>query len=203
MAKATCSVRECREEPFARGLCKRCYGMAWRRGELPPKQLMLGIHSLSNVDADAKLADCAVCGDGVPIEVRPSKGRGGFMCMASLRESKRRRGKRYRDRLREEGRTRPSASLTPEANRRKKLREKYGITPEDYERMFAEQQGRCAICHAEDPRLVVDHDHATGAVRGLLCHSCNVALGWLRDREDAAERAAEYLRMARESDVAV
>jgi hypothetical protein len=205
MTKATCSVRECRGKPVARGLCSRCYGKAWRRGELPPmppKQLALGVHSLSNVDADAKLGDCATCGDRVPVEVRARKGHGNFACMINVRERKRRKGERYRDRLRKEGRTRTRTPLTPEARRRKKLREKYGITPEDYEWMFAEQQGKCAICLKSESKLYVDHDHAGGTVRGLLCHDCNIALGWLRDREEAATSAAQYLRASRRSDAA-
>lgn len=48
------------------------------------------------------------------------------------------------------------------------LKRRYGITSEDADRMFAEQNGLCAICR-ERPAEHVDHDHATGAVRGLLC----------------------------------
>lgn len=54
----------------------------------------------------------------------------------------------------------------------------YGITPEDYDRMDAEQDGKCAAC-ARPPlkyRLAVDHNHDTGKVRGLLCVPCNRAL---------------------------
>jgi hypothetical protein len=43
-------------------------------------------------------------------------------------------------------------------------------------------------------RLVVDHNHETGKIRGLLCHHCNLAVGWIRDDPDRALRAAEYLQ---------
>ena len=60
---------------------------------------------------------------------------------------------------------------------------KYGITEEDYNKMFAEQKGCCAICgkhQSEFKRtLNVDHNHITGNVRGLLCRTCNMALGGL------------------------
>lgn len=67
------------------------------------------------------------------------------------------------------------------------------MTPEQYDAMLSEQAGRCAICQDRPPRLYIDHDHATGEVRGLLCNRCNVALGFLRDSPEAAIAAAMYL----------
>lgn len=60
----------------------------------------------------------------------------------------------------------------------------YGITCEDYDRMFKEQNGVCAICQCKRIKgcstrngyLFVDHDHVTGKVRGLLCNACNTHL---------------------------
>lgn len=63
--------------------------------------------------------------------------------------------------------------------RRKPTRAKaLGVTDEEYARMLAAQGGGCAICGAKPKtrRLHVDHDHASGKVRGLLCHRCNRAL---------------------------
>ncbi len=57
-----------------------------------------------------------------------------------------------------------------------KLRSYYGITAEDFERMSERQGDTCAVCgipRTENRGLCVDHDHATGAVRGLLCVNCN------------------------------
>jgi hypothetical protein len=73
---------------------------------------------------------------------------------------------------------------------------KYGITAADYGRMRDRQGNRCAICerHANHGfELVVDHDHATGAVRSLLCNRCNTGLGMLSDNAAHLRRAAEYL----------
>lgn len=58
------------------------------------------------------------------------------------------------------------------------LRRKYGLTPEQYQEMLDSQNGVCAICETPptDKRLAVDHDHDTGAIRGLLCKNCNVKL---------------------------
>jgi Recombination endonuclease VII len=72
------------------------------------------------------------------------------------------------------------------------LRRRYGITAQDWDAMFAEQGGLCAICR-EAPAAQVDHDHKTNRVRGLLCFNCNGALGQFRDREDLMLRAVLYL----------
>jgi hypothetical protein len=81
-------------------------------------------------------------------------------------------------------------------DRQSHLRRKYGITIEDYDRMFDAQHGVCAICNEPRPderTLHVDHDHETGAVRGLLCFRCNNALGDLREDVDLFQAAADYL----------
>jgi hypothetical protein len=85
-------------------------------------------------------------------------------------------------------------------NRRWKLKREYGISPEDFSRMLAAQNGRCAICRAPTPgangAFRIDHDHATGKVRGLLCHGCNVALGLFKESPRVLDEAAKYLRRA-------
>jgi hypothetical protein len=74
------------------------------------------------------------------------------------------------------------------------LRRTYDISLEDYESLFAAQRGRCAICRGEvDGYLHVDHDHATGQVRGLLCNKCNMAIGLLQDDPAITRNATEYL----------
>ena len=60
------------------------------------------------------------------------------------------------------------------------LKYKYNITVDEYDSMFEEQNGVCKVCGLPEinRRLAVDHDHKTNKVRGLLCSSCNVQLGW-------------------------
>ena len=76
-----------------------------------------------------------------------------------------------------------------------------GLTLEDYDTMLAGQGGGCAICGNHEsgdkrtPRFHVDHCHATGVVRGLLCSSCNLGLGKFADSPERLERAALYLRL--------
>lgn len=75
---------------------------------------------------------------------------------------------------------------------------RYGLTAAGYKAMLAEQRGRCAICERapEDVGvrpLVVDHCHASGVVRGLLCAPCNMAIGLLGDDLATVASAAKYL----------
>jgi hypothetical protein len=71
----------------------------------------------------------------------------------------------------------------------------YGLTALDYTRLHADQDGRCAICRrpAQLGELVIDHHHASGQVRGLLCSSCNTGIGLLGDDADTLRTAAVYV----------
>lgn len=74
------------------------------------------------------------------------------------------------------------------------LRRLYGITLLQYQQMEKEQGGGCAICGGKGKRrLAVDHCHATGKPRALLCDNCNTALGSLRDDPLLLRKAIEYL----------
>lgn len=84
------------------------------------------------------------------------------------------------------------------ASRKWWLKKKYGLTLEQYDQMLSDQGGGCAICGGKESRgyqvnFHVDHDHATGAVRGLLCAPCNTAIGLLQDDHEVVLRAALYL----------
>jgi hypothetical protein len=90
----------------------------------------------------------------------------------------------------------PKEETTPEVTRRRKLQYKYGISTDEYDRLFMEQNGVCLICKSppkEGRRLSVDHDHETGLVRGLLCQPCNLGLGSFRDNPIRLMAALTYL----------
>ena len=72
----------------------------------------------------------------------------------------------------------------------------YGLPAGRFKQMLLEQAGVCAVCGAPPRKraLNVDHCHMTGAVRGLLCDACNIAIGMLCDSPERLERAAAYLR---------
>jgi len=79
--------------------------------------------------------------------------------------------------------------------------QRYGITVEQYKAMVDEQEGLCAICGTSEPgewftRLVVDHCHSTGKVRGLLCAKCNRGLGQFKDNPQMLRSAIAYLEKA-------
>lgn len=80
---------------------------------------------------------------------------------------------------------------------------KYGIDFAIYNKMFKEQEGCCGICKRHqsefDSRLVVDHNHETGKVRGLLCFQCNTALGLLKENKQSVMNMVIYIQLQNES----
>lgn len=76
---------------------------------------------------------------------------------------------------------------------------KYGISEIKFQAMLREQAGCCAICGDEFSKAVpmlhacVDHCHATGKIRGLLCKSCNLGIGRLKDSPIRLQKAISYL----------
>lgn len=69
---------------------------------------------------------------------------------------------------------------------------KYGMTINDYNHMLLQQQNRCFLCGRKE-KLFIDHSHATGKVRRLLCRLCNVGLGHFKDNALLLKRAARYI----------
>lgn len=88
-------------------------------------------------------------------------------------------------------------AANPASAQRAWLKYRYGMTPEQYDAMLGAQGFVCAICLETDPtgrRLAVDHNHATGVIRGLLCHPCNVSLGAFKEDTKRMKRAVYYLQ---------
>ena len=104
-----------------------------------------------------------------------------------VKESKLKYAKNYRD-------------LHPEAKRKSTLKLKFGLTLADYNKMFIKQQGCCAICGKHQSELTralaVDHNHLSGKIRGLLCSSCNAAIGSLGtdDGVELLQKAIDYIK---------
>lgn len=90
-------------------------------------------------------------------------------------------------------------ALKEKSRLKAQLKRYYGITVEQYNAMFAYQNGACAICgkpeSEQSRKLSVDHNHETGAVRGLLCDNCNHAIGMFQDDIDLLQKAINYLKM--------
>lgn len=89
--------------------------------------------------------------------------------------------------------------------RRRKKIERYGITEDQYRELLIAQDGLCGCCGRPETRSVkgvlatlsIDHDHETGVVRGLLCSSCNWAIGRLGDDLEGLKKAVVYLERSR------
>jgi Recombination endonuclease VII len=92
----------------------------------------------------------------------------------------------------------------PERNRKRSIKNNYGIDMDRLESMYERQGGKCGICkqsillfatnHKESIGVGrVDHDHKTGAIRGLLCHKCNIGLGHFEDNIVSLRNAVSYL----------
>lgn len=77
------------------------------------------------------------------------------------------------------------------------LHKRYGINPQRYENILLAQDNGCAICGSKQ-KLHMDHDHDTGEIRGVLCGSCNRAIGLLKDSFDIVSSAAKYLKKWKE-----
>lgn len=157
-------------------------------------------HRLSNVDREARTAICSICGH---TRVRIREGRSNE-CM-TVRNANRGVGdpeKRKASKARAHAKSwadpaKRLAMLAKKAAARSgKGFEEFDVA--DYELLLHRQGGRCAICLSAEASkaLAIDHDHATGTVRGLLCAVCNTTLGRFRDDAERFERAASYLRRA-------
>ncbi len=73
------------------------------------------------------------------------------------------------------------------------LKHKYNITIAQFDNMLLSQGGVCKICKLLSPNMVVDHDHATQAVRGILCAHCNSMIGFAKDSVANLKSAIDYL----------
>ena len=144
---------------------------------------------------------CRTCGD----TERYLTGNNG--CVSCAKENSKRRAKaagewkrKNRDKVNENNRLRYN-SLTPEQKKERLRRQQmalYGLTLEDYDKMFQEQGGVCACCGNVELKkgrtnLCVDHNHETGKVRALLCDYCNRGIGYFTDNIDKLRNCVLYL----------
>lgn len=81
----------------------------------------------------------------------------------------------------------------PDLERTYTLRKRYGITSDAYNQHLAIQEYKCLVCLEEKGRLVVDHNHKTGAFRGLLCDSCNHYVGYYENNPQLLPRIVKYV----------
>lgn len=112
------------------------------------------------------------------------------------RERSRKESLAYYYRNRDKVLAKKKERCSKEYNRERNLMNNFGITTEDYEKLYNEQKGLCAICGCPpwpNKPLHVDHNHKTGEVRALLCHHCNIGLGMFKDDISKLKHAIDYL----------
>jgi hypothetical protein len=125
-------------------------------------------HYLSNIDIEEKTADCLACGR-VKIKKKGDK-----------------EGLRWR--------CCNSRNYTKESSQF--LLRKYGISSQEFKDLCLSQNNKCKICGVNpgnSKKLSVDHCHSTGKIRGLLCQSCNLAIGLMKDDVGRMEAAIRYI----------
>jgi hypothetical protein len=85
------------------------------------------------------------------------------------------------------------------ASRKHKLKTMYGLTLEQFDAMYAAQEGCCAICksYVLKAAICIDHNHSTGKVRDLLCRNCNAGLGLFQEHIAVLQTAIAYLSKPR------
>lgn len=212
-------VCRCETERYCKGVCKPCYDRLSharrtadkpRIRQAPPLDGKALCHSERPFYAKGQ---CQACyeRDGYarrtkfkprvrrrpgPPECHPDRkheARG--LCEACYKAHQvRQNPERYKEYARvERAKRRPKSRA---AIRKWSLWQKFKITPEQYDEMLAAQDSLCALClrheRTKSKRLAVDHCHATGLVRGLLCGPCNVVLGYIENPEWFG-RAQAYL----------
>lgn len=173
-------------------------------GQTKPEKYSSGTCSSCYANAHARTDKCAGCG-------QIAKMQGGGLCrrcylaQPHVREAKNRARREkynsdpaYNERVKRQRNTSAnSAGGVVSAKRRNRLWY-YGLTNDRFEALKAHQGNKCSVCTTEldettKSGLAVDHCHTTGKVRGLLCGSCNWALGLLKDNTDNLARAIAYL----------
>lgn len=97
----------------------------------------------------------------------------------------------------------PRSSESVRARERKRTLRRYGLTEQDWDRLLAQQRGKCAVCRTAQPGLRreswnIDHDHVTGQTRGLLCGRCNLGIGQLGDDPELLRAALHYVERHRQ-----
>jgi hypothetical protein len=208
----TCSVAGCGGKYLARGLCKKHY-YAKRRADVlsgvivtAPCEVegcerpilakgLCASHYTARRDS-ARRAEvrqeqrpCVVCGADLA-------GRRPNAMYCSIRCKERAESERKSGNPEYQARAHKRYVRRADVHRRQYVQWAYRLTPEEYDVLVESQHGLCAICGSRPGarRLAIDHDHATGAIRGLLCGSCNNGLGRFKDNPATLDAAAAYLR---------
>lgn len=111
---------------------------------------------------------------------------------------KKRKDKYWANREEHSKKTKEYRSKNRHLERNRRLIKKYGISIEDFDKMYNSQNGKCATCNKLCPNnsrngLYVDHNHSNGKLRSLLCSNCNRVLGLIAENKTTLENMIKYL----------
>lgn len=143
---------------------------------------------ISDLDVAARRGTCSVCG---PVDVKMRADQKRAMCRTVVRRLNREHNRARRARIGSDGTRYGRIQL-------------YGMRETDYTALLHSQKGRCAACRKKAPKpgegrsFAVDHCHATGTVRGILCHGCNRAIGFAGDDPAVLRALAVYVELGRQ-----
>lgn len=191
-----CEEADCRRQVKSRGLCVKHYQRARRAGTIRRES------GATCIDCDSGFE---VEGRG-PIPVRCAPCRKVYAVQCTRKWQEENPDKDRLNRQRYYASVKHTRTYTPDdalAAWVRRLKKHYDLSVDQYRQMLGRQNGTCAICHgppkgkgADKGRYHVDHCHKTGKVRGLLCSSCNLAIGYLGDDAQRVRRAAQYIEDA-------
>lgn len=202
MDTKACTIEGCERKHLSRGWCSahywrwRHYGDPLHGGSVRP----LG----RGYARDATERECIGCHLVKPADqfYRKTDGHLRSKCIPCWSDDT--RAYVQADRVAATERARRYRKRRPDVHRRGSLKFNYGLTLEQFLEMYESQDGCCimSFCRRKfdgpfDRRVHVDHDHATGEVRALLCHRCNQGLGFFQDNPSHLLIAVEYLLKVR------
>lgn len=164
---ATCSVYSCDKPASKRGLCKTCYSSQYQKARRIATKA-------------ATERRCTHCQGVIPPERRARNGADVIFCSPNCKQNSYTADGRY-----------------AEQARARYLKNKYGLAVEQVDEMCL---AGCSICGTTEwtgkhKIGYVDHNHATGEVRGILCAQCNVGIGMFGDDPERMRRAADYVEL--------
>ncbi|MET7713677.1 endonuclease domain-containing protein [Streptomyces sp. NPDC005407] len=201
MAEATCTAPDCDKPMHNRTnkLCSQHYQRLKRHGDVNVNK-RIGPRPDSPINAIPESKKCSRCGlvkestefhRNIDRRTEPPRVRLKSACKSCCSGD----AQAWRQRNPEKAKEIDKRYLRSFRTKRRRKARTYGLEEFELAAMDAAQQGHCLICKefAEDG-LVVDHDHATGHVRGLLCNLCNLGLGAFRDNPKRLLTAILYLK---------
>lgn len=193
---ADCSVEGCDRPSRSRGMCNMHY-LRWHRrgGSGPAESLPEQIAERRGRGVLVESKVCSRCRERKPADLFHTKRHGS---RDGLRPWCRSCSNEY---------ARNYRTTNAQSLHGRHIKSRYGISSEEYEAILDAQGGVCAVCRqpnsqfdqrvGRERKLHVDHDHETGAVRGLLCSRCNNALGSAGDDPERLRALAVYLEVQR------